>query len=104
MPTLKEMKDLMIKYVMFCVTVPPRRRQGTAIVIPVNVAVPLAVPVALLAAPVLAPAAVEIVRPLLYFYPGPGGDCIDVSIHIETPCRILRQSCGSHGVSSIICS
>ncbi|KAH3838036.1 hypothetical protein DPMN_111441 [Dreissena polymorpha] len=98
MPTLNEIKDLVIKYVMFCVTVPPRRRRGSAIVIPGNFAVPLAVPVAvpfavpisLPAAPVLAPAAAGIMRPLLYFNPGAGGDCIDVSITIETLCIILR--------------
>ncbi|KAH3897231.1 hypothetical protein DPMN_021417 [Dreissena polymorpha] len=50
--TLKEIKDLVIKNVMFCVTVPPRRRRGSAIVIPANVAASLAVPLALPAAPV----------------------------------------------------
>ena len=66
----------MIKYVMFCVTVPPRRRRGTAIVIPVNVAVPLAVPVALLAAPVLAPAESKLCGLYCTFTPGPGATAL----------------------------
>ncbi|KAH3851688.1 hypothetical protein DPMN_094172 [Dreissena polymorpha] len=91
MPSLKEIKDLVIKYAVFCVTVPPRHRRGTAIVFSGNVvvpiAVPVAVPIALPVAPILPPSAVGIVRPLAYFKPGAGGDCIDVSInrnpHVE---------------------
>ncbi|KAH3867802.1 hypothetical protein DPMN_030939 [Dreissena polymorpha] len=94
MPTPKEIKDPVIKYIMFCVTVPPRRRRGSAIVVPGNVtvpiAVPIAVPLALPAAPLFAPAAAGIMLPLAYFNPGAEGDCIDVSRNLETPCRILK--------------